>query len=181
MNDYGLVYVNHKRPPFQDKKVSQALIYGLDRQKIVDVRFKRYGEVANVPVSPVSWAYDDKGVNRYAFNPEKAKKLLDEAGWKTGKDGVREKNGKKLEISYYTSKADDDFIPIAKENYADIGISLKPEVMDFNTEVAKINDKQYDLAAVSTSQILDPNDTVEKLASGHPNNVTGYSNPKADG
>ncbi len=52
--------------------------------------------------------------------------------------------------------------------------------MDFNTEVAKINDKQYDLAAVSTSQILDPNDTVEKLASGHPNNVTGYSNPKAD-
>lgn len=180
VNDYGLVYVNHKRPPFQDKKVSQALIYGLDRQKIVDVRFKRYGEVANVPVSPVSWAYDDKGVNRYAFNPEKAKKLLDEAGWKTGKDGVREKNGKKLEISYYTSKADDDFIPIAKENYADIGISLKPEVMDFNTEVAKINDKQYDLAAVSTSQILDPNDTVEKLASGHPNNVTGYSNPKAD-
>ncbi|MFU1717017.1 ABC transporter substrate-binding protein [Bacillus amyloliquefaciens] len=180
VNDYGLVYVNHKRPPFQDKEVSQALIYGLDRQKIVDVRFKRYGEVANVPVSPVSWAYDDKDVNRYAFNPEKAKKLLDEAGWKTGKDGVREKNGKKLEISYYTSKADDDFIPIAKENYADIGISLKPEVMDFNTEVAKINDKQYDLAAVSTSQILDPNDTVEKLASGHPNNVTGYSNPKAD-
>ncbi|KXZ23919.1 ABC transporter substrate-binding protein [Bacillus nakamurai] len=180
VNDYGLVYVNHKRPPFQDKEVRQALIYGLDRQKIVDVRFKRYGEVANVPVSPVSWAYNDKGVNPYTFNPEKAKELLDQAGWKTGKDGVREKNGKKLEISYYTSKADDDFIPIAKENYADIGISLKPEVMDFNTEVAKINDKHYDLAAVSTSQILDPNDTVEKLASGHPNNVTGYSNPKAD-
>ena len=166
MNDYGLVYVNHKRPPFQDKKVSQALIYGLDRQKssmsalnaTERSRMFRCLRFRGLMMTKVSIG------TRLTL---KSQKLLDDAGWKTGKDGVREKR-QKLEISYYTSKADDDFIPIAKENYADIGISLKPEVMDFNTEVAKINDKQYDLAAVSTSQILDPNDTVEKLASTIP-------------
>ena len=52
--------------------------------------------------------------------------------------------------------------------------------MDFNALVSKLSDKDYDLATVSTSQILDPSDPVEELATNHPNNSAGYSNPKVD-
>ncbi|WP_419880978.1 ABC transporter substrate-binding protein [Peribacillus sp. B-H-3] len=180
VNDYGLVYVNNTHPQFKDKAVRQALIYGLDRQKIVDVKFKGYGQVANIPVSPVSWAYDDKGINPFEYNSKKAKELLDGAGWKKGKNGIREKEGKPFVIHYLTADAEDPFIPIAKENYQDIGIKFEPEIMDFNALVSKLNKKDYDFAAVSTSQILDPSDTVEELAANNPNNAAGYSNPKVD-
>lgn len=180
VNDFGFIYINNTRPQFKDKEVRQALIYGLDRQKIVDVKFKGFGQVANVPVSPVSWAYNDEGVNKYEFNADKAKELLEKAGWKVGSNGIREKDGKKLIIHYLTSKADDPVIPIAKENYQDIGIKFEPEIMDFNALVSKLSDKDYDLATVSTSQILDPSDPVEELATNHPNNSAGYSNPKVD-
>lgn len=180
VNDFGLIYVNNSRPQFKDKEVRQALIYGLDRQKIVDVKFKSYGEVANIPVSKVSWAYNDKGINKYEFNPGKAKELLDQAGWKEGKDGIREKDGKPFVIHYLTRTAEDPIIPIAKENYEDIGIKFEPEIMDFNALVAKLNKKDYDFASVSTSQILDPSDPVEEFATNNPNNAAGYSNPKVD-
>ncbi|WP_163101338.1 ABC transporter substrate-binding protein [Peribacillus alkalitolerans] len=180
VNNYGYIYVNNARPQFKDKEVRQALIYGLDRQKIVDVKFKGYGQVATIPVSPVSWAFNDEGINKYEFNAEEAKKLLDQAGWKVGKDGIREKDGKKFTISYLTRAADDPIIPIAKENYADIGIKFEPEIMDFNALVAKLNEKDYDFAAVSTSQILDPSDPIEEFATDNPNNISGYSNPKVD-
>jgi len=180
VNDFGLIYVNNSRPQFKDKEVRQALIYGLDRQKIVDVKFKSYGEVANVPVSKVSWSYNDEGINKYEFNVSKAKELLDQAGWKVGKDGIREKDGKPFIIHYLTRTAEDPIIPIAKENYEDIGIKFEPEIMDFNALVAKLNKKDYDFASVSTSQILDPSDPVEEFATNNPNNAAGYSNPKVD-
>ena len=180
VNDYGFIYVNNSRPQFKDKTVRQALVYGLDRQKIVDVKFKGYGTVANVPVSKVSWAYNDEGINKYEFNAKKAKELLDQAGWKVGSDGIREKDGKKFVIRYLTRTADDPIIPIAKENYQDIGIKFEPEIMDFNAIVAKLGTKDYDFAAVSTSQILDPSDPVEEFATGNANNAAGYSNPKVD-
>lgn len=180
VNDYGLIYVNNTRPQFKDKEVRQALLYGMDRQKIVDVRFKGFGQVADVPVSPVSWAYNNEGVTQYEFDAGKAKELLDKAGWKIGKNGIREKDGIQLKIRYLTADAEDAAIPIAKENYSDIGIKFEPEITDFNALVSKLTAKDYDFAAVSTSQILDPSDTVEELASNNPNNYVGYSNPKVD-
>ncbi|MED4065437.1 ABC transporter substrate-binding protein [Priestia megaterium] len=179
-NSYSYAYINNTKPYLKDKAVRQALIYGLDRQKITDVTYKGYGTVANVPVSPVSWAYTEDGINKYKYDVKKAKQLLDEAGWKVGKDGIRAKGETKLKISYLTSRNDDDFIPIAKENYKALGIQFNPEVLDFNTLLTKLNKKDYDLAAVSTPMLSDPDDAVADLASTHPDNSAGYSNPKVD-
>lgn len=179
-SDYSLIYINNARPQFKDKEVRQALYYGLDRQKYIDVKFKGFGQVADIPITPVSWAYNNEGVTEYNYDPEKAKALLDKAGWKTGKDGIREKNGVKLTISYLTADPEDPAIPIAKENYQDIGITFNPEIVDFNALVSKLSKKNYDFAAVRTSQILDPSDTVEELATNNPNNYFGYSNVKID-
>ncbi|PEP61191.1 MULTISPECIES: ABC transporter substrate-binding protein [Bacillus] len=183
VSSYSFVYFNNKKPYLKDKKVRQALIYGLDRKKYVDTYFQGNASVANIPISPTSWAYDDKGINQYEYNVEKAKKLLDEAGWKVGSDGIREKDGQKLKLSYYAAsgrKQEEVFIPIAKENYKALGVEFNPEIMDFNTLVSKVGKFDYDLAAVATSIISDPSEPVGEFESTHPDNSAGYSNPKVD-
>ncbi|MDT8716931.1 ABC transporter substrate-binding protein [Clostridium sp. 19966] len=180
--DYGFIYINNKKSYLKDKAVRQALIYGLDRQKIIDVKYNGYGEVANVPTAPMIWSYTEDGVNQYKFDPNKAKKLLDDAGWKVGSDGIREKDGKKLKLSYLTSKNTDQTIPVAKEDYKAIGIDFEAEVMDSNTMFSKLNSGDYDLVGVRTSGLVDPNDSVAEFSSQAPEgqNVSGYSNAKID-
>ncbi|MGD8191366.1 ABC transporter substrate-binding protein [Brevibacillus ginsengisoli] len=177
---YSYIEFNHKKPYFKDKRVRQALIYGLNRKQIIDTFYQGYGEVANVPTPPTSWAFNDEGINKYEYNLDKAKQLLDEAGWKVGADGNREKDGQKLKISYLgrKGKIDDVLIPIAKENYKELGIDLEAEYMDFNAVLAKRKAGDYDLAAFSTPGLVDPAEGVEDFVSTR--NEVGYSNPKID-
>lgn len=176
--DYGFIYVNNKKPYLSDTAVRQALIYGLDRQQIVDVKYKGYGEVANVFGAPTLWSYTDDGVEKYDYDPEKAKQLLADAGWKPGSDGILEKDGQKLKLSYLTTNAQDQIIPIAKEDYTAIGIDFVPEVLDSNTMFDRLYKGDYDLLSVRSNGLVDPNDAVYEFASTDPNiNVSGYSNP----
>ncbi|HHY0839282.1 TPA: ABC transporter substrate-binding protein [Bacillus thuringiensis] len=178
---FSYIYMNNNKPYLKDKKVRQALIYGLDRKKYVDTALKGYGTVANVPIHPTSWAYTEEGVNKYEYDKEKAKKLLDEAGWKVGSDGIREKDGQKLKLSYFgpsSAKDSDLLIPIAKENYKEIGVEFNPEFMDFNTMLSKVNKGDYDLASVSTPITSDPSETAGEYLSTANETSLGYKNAK---
>lgn len=180
---FSYIYMNNNKPYLKDKKVRQALIYGLDRKKYVDTALKGYGTVANVPIHPTSWAYTEEGVNKYEYDKEKAKKLLDEAGWKVGSDGIREKDGQKLKLSYFgpsSAKDSDLLIPIAKENYKEIGVEFNPEFMDFNTILSKVNKGDYDLASVSTPITSDPSETAGEYLSTANETSLGYKNAKVD-
>ncbi|HDR8092907.1 ABC transporter substrate-binding protein [Bacillus cereus] len=180
---FSYIYMNNNKPYLKDKKVRQALIYGLDRKKYVDTALKGYGTVANVPIHPTSWAYTEEGVNKYEYDKEKAKKLLDEAGWKVGSDGIREKGGQKLKLSYFgpsSAKDSDLLIPIAKENYKEIGVEFNPEFMDFNTMLSKVNKGDYDLASVSTPITSDPSETAGEYLSTANETSLGYKNAKVD-
>lgn len=181
-SDYGLIEFNVKKPYLNDKKIRQALIYGLDRKKIIDTFYQGFGQVANEPISPVSWAYTDD-VNKYNYDLNKAKQLLEEAGWKAGTDGIREKDGQKLKLNYLGSKSralNNILVPIAKENYKDLGVSFEAELLDFNALLAKRKAGNYDLANFATDTLLDPNDGVLDFSSKSPTNQNGYSNPKVD-
>jgi len=180
---FSYIRMNSKKPYLKDKKVRQALIYGLDRKKYVDTALKGYGTVANVPIHPTSWAYTEEGINKYEYNLDKAKKLLDEAGWKAGSDGIREKDGQKLKLTYYgasSAKEGDLFIPIAKENYKELGVEFNPEFMDFNTMLSKVKKGDYDLASVATPITTDPSETVSGYSSEGDDNTLGYKNEKVD-
>ncbi|MGN8178594.1 ABC transporter substrate-binding protein [Serratia marcescens] len=179
-SDYSRVDFNLRRPALQDKRVRQALIYGLDRQKLIAVVYQGYGKVANQPISPISWAYDANGINPYAYDLDKAKKLLDEAGWQVGADGIRQKDGKKLELTLLVTKKliNDALVPIAKDNYRRLGVVLKPQVLDFNALLAQRKAGNYDLASLSTSTLNDPHDGVRDFISRE--SETGYHNPLVD-
>ncbi|MBY5454329.1 ABC transporter substrate-binding protein [Rhizobium leguminosarum] len=87
--------VNTKLAPYDDVKVRQALQAGINRQEIIDTVYTPDWKLATSFIqSNVPGATDQSAL--LAYNPEKAEKLLDEAGWKKGADGIRVKDGKPL-------------------------------------------------------------------------------------
>jgi peptide/nickel transport system substrate-binding protein len=107
--------INTKLAPYDDVKVRQALQAGINRQEIIDTVYTPDWKLATSFIqSNVPGASDQSAL--LAYNPEKAEKLLDEAGWKKGQDGIRVKDGKPLSLTLNsnpylaTSKSIDELI-----------------------------------------------------------------------
>ncbi len=104
----GLIYehaeFNLDVPHLSEKDVRHALMYGTNRQAMVDVLFKNKQELAHSFVHPMDKFYDD-AVKRYAFDPEKASTLLEQAGWILKEDGFRyhKDTNKRLRIVLQTT------------------------------------------------------------------------------
>ncbi|SIR35640.1 peptide/nickel transport system substrate-binding protein [Rhizobium sp. RU35A] len=107
--------INTKLEPYNDVKVRQALQAAINRQEIIDTVYTPDWKLATSFIqSNVPGATDQSAL--LAYDPAKAEKLLDEAGWVKGADGVRAKNGKPLTLTLYsnpylaTAKAIDELI-----------------------------------------------------------------------
>ncbi|KAA1176570.1 ABC transporter substrate-binding protein [Rhizobium tropici] len=107
--------INTKLAPYDDVKVRQALQAGINRQEIIDTVYTPDWKLATSFIqSNVPGATDQSTL--LAYNPGKAEKLLDEAGWTKGADGIRAKAGKQLSLTLNsnpylaTSKAIDELI-----------------------------------------------------------------------
>jgi peptide/nickel transport system substrate-binding protein len=104
LSGYTLIFLNLDLPIFEQKEVRQALLYGIDRQRIIDQILDGQGIVASSPIMPDSWAYSPDVV-QYDYDPRRASELLTEAGWTdTDGDAVREKEGLRLEFTLLTNK-----------------------------------------------------------------------------
>jgi peptide/nickel transport system substrate-binding protein len=82
--------------PWEDVKVRQATNYCFDKVATSDAATEGQGVAIYSEIPPASWAFPSEGLEQYAFDAEKGKALLEEAGWTLGADGIREKNGEKL-------------------------------------------------------------------------------------
>ncbi len=107
--------VNTKLPPYDDAKVRQALQAGINRQEIIDTVYTPDWKLATSFIqSNVPGATDNSAL--LAYDPAKAEKLLDQAGWLKGADGIRAKDGKPLTLTLYsnpyltTSKSIDELL-----------------------------------------------------------------------
>lgn len=180
-NGYGYIAFNHNLEKFKDQKVRQALMYGLNRAEIVEIIYGNYANTLNIPESSVSWAYTDENIEPYEFDIEKAKQLLDEAGWVAGADGVREKNGEKFTIDF-SATADnpvvDALLPVMAANYKELGIEIKAETLDFNAIMEKKDRGEYEMFFAAWGLTPDPDNTV--YITGGAQNDTGYSNKTVD-
>src|SRR5262249_20919372 len=90
----------------------------------------------------------------YHHDPAKAKALLDDAGWVAGSDGVRQKGGKKLELLMWCGNffgSDAKVVQVIQNQLAAVGMSVKIEVLDEGTFLAKLGQgvSDFDLAGFS--------------------------------
>jgi len=128
--EYGLVFLNLGRsdlPFFQEREVRQALLYALDRQRIIDEVLQGQAMVAHSPLIPGGWAYS-YDVPHYEYSLDTANALLDEAGWSlpASGDGVRRKAGRRLAFTLLTS-SEPERIGVAQmlaEQWASVGVTV---------------------------------------------------------
>lgn len=144
-----LIY-NVARKPFDDAKVRQALGYAFDRQAIVDAAFFGRGDViAGGLITKDSWAYTPGLENTFTHDPNKAKQLLKEAG--AGTDlSIRLMSTSQYGMHQSTGE-------VCQKNLQDLGLNCQLDLFDWQTEVQKHTQNDYQFRVQGTSPgILDP-------------------------
>jgi peptide/nickel transport system substrate-binding protein len=121
------IYFNCGKPQFEDPRVRRAIYMAIDKQKWIDQVY--YGTVKRTLsyVHSNHWAYNPN-LKDYGYDPKKAGEILDAAGWKVGPDGIREKNGIKLQFSMSTTagaKPREQAQQLVQQNLKDINVSME--------------------------------------------------------
>jgi peptide/nickel transport system substrate-binding protein len=185
-NAFTYLGYNLGSPLFSDKKVRQALAYAIDRQSIIDGVLMGIGRPCTGPFSHVSWAYNPK-IEPYPFDPERARRMLEEAGWKdTNNDGVLEKDGRPFQFTILTNQGNNERIKaseIIQQNFRKAGIDAKIRVMEWQAFLEQIDKRTFDAIILGWSMSRDP-DLYDiwhssKTKKGEYNFV-GYKNAEVD-
>lgn len=118
---------NVEAPTLQDRRVRQALAYGANREEISRALFQGKQPVAHSPI-PINHPAYYKDIQKYPYDPERAKRLLDEAGWRAGPDGIRlNAQGEKLTVVLTTTSGQRDrerMEQILQANWRQIGVDV---------------------------------------------------------
>lgn len=124
-------HLNTQKAPTNELPVRQAMEYAVDRSTLDKVVFKGIYPVARNVLTANTRFYDASLENLYPYDPAKAKQLLDNAGWKVGSGGTREKNGQKLKVVLATFSGYVAEIPsqLVQSQYKDVGIEFDINVM----------------------------------------------------
>lgn len=158
------VFIQTKNVP--DVKVRQAMLYAIDRQQILEELLSGHGEIVDGFLSSASPFYDES-LTPVSYDPEKAKALLEEAGW----DGSQT-------IRFYVNSGDSTFVNAASiiaAEWAAVGIKAEIQTVDFATLMSVAGTEDYDVLAVQyTYAPVDPYPDVAWLLGGE-GSWTGYS------
>ncbi|MBW2623712.1 MAG: ABC transporter substrate-binding protein [Deltaproteobacteria bacterium] len=142
-----IMSTNNKAKPFDDKRVRQAMAYAIDRQVVIDLVMFGYGTPIGSHWSPSTPYYQDL-TDRFAYNPEKARKLLAEAGYPNGFEATI-----KLPAIYSYSRRAGEVIA---DMLGKVGIKLKIEIVEWGQWLDRIfKKKEYQLTMIGHVEAWD--------------------------
>jgi oligopeptide transport system substrate-binding protein len=172
--------MNVKQPPFDDPKVRQAFSYALDRQKIIDVVYKKTVPVAEGIVPPTMPDYKDTDLKPLDYNLDKAKQLISESKYGDVSNFP--------DITFYTvgaggatSRLIEAVVASLKDN---LGVQIQVQQTDWATFINDLNDPNnanqiWDLGWIA--DYADPHDFLDvNFRCDSRQNNTGYCNPDLD-
>jgi peptide/nickel transport system substrate-binding protein len=181
---------NLRHPIVSDRNVRIALAYATNRADVISKLLHGSARAAETDQSPVlSWAFTND-VTHYPYDPQKARAILDADGWKVGPDGVRVKNGQRLEFTLSTQtesnygKALQTYL---QREWRDVGVQADiknyPTSQFFdNSSNGILQGGHYDVAGFSWYAAADPDDSAiyssENMAP-HGQNAMFWDNPVA--
>ena len=161
---YGHIDFNASRPALRDPRVRRALAQAIDVKYLWEAVDRRSGFLACTPISHLSWAFDAHAPC-YPFDLKAAAKLLDEAGWKMGADGIRHKDGLALSLQFAGSTGNpglDARVLIIQRWFKQIGAALQYRTYTTNQLFASfaaggiVASGKYDLTSYAWSLPPDP-------------------------
>lgn len=129
-----MFFLNTTRPPLDDLRVRQALLYATDRGAIISTVFRDTSPVAYGPLAAVTFGYEP-GVRDVApYDPAQAAALLDQAGWvDSDGDGVRDRDGQPLVLDAYLMGW--GYMPevgqLLAAQWAELGVGLNSQVVSY--------------------------------------------------
>jgi peptide/nickel transport system substrate-binding protein len=183
---YNYISWNCRTPYFSDRRVRRAMTMLFDRESVNTKIFSGFARLVSGPFFINSWAYD-KTIKPHPFDPEGAKRLLDEAGWKdTNGDGVRDKDGKKFEFELMIisgSNTATQFSQLLQEECGKAGVRVQIRQLEGSTFFDRIDKASFDAAMLGWRLDLDPDvfDTFHSTMTP-PNGLNHgfYGNPEVD-
>lgn len=163
--------INTSKEKLKDKKVRQALWHALDVPTIHEAAWHGVGSVPKAPMAPsILYAADD--LPQYEFNPEKAKKMLEEAGVKD------------LKLDIWTNELQQrqDMAQMVQAYLAAIGVQSEIKVLEWGAYLSGLEERNHDLFLLGWSaSVPDPDVCLTGVfATDAPSNYSYFSSPKLD-
>lgn len=164
------------QPKLADKRVRQAMVYGIDREGIVKQVLKGFGRVVNNHIIGPEWAVNPN-LNKYPYNPDRAKQLLAEAKW----DGSTP-----VKLQWIPGNRDiDNALGIVQGQLQAVGLNVELNPLERGPILENITKRTFDLSAYNGGvYTVDPDSTsyvlMGEFAQPKGANNSAYSNPQVD-
>jgi peptide/nickel transport system substrate-binding protein len=131
-----------------DPAVRQAMEYAVDREGVNSSVFQGLNKAAWSPLMRPTFAYDPSTEQIYSFDPDKAKQVLDAAGWAPAADGIRAKGGQRLEMSFpiISRPRDKAMAESVQASLRDVGIDLKVDPLERAAARDAVDQNRYDIS-----------------------------------
>lgn len=185
-SSYTYIGWNLKRPLFQDPLVRRALAHAVDVPSMVRFILYGHGLQSTGLFTPQMWFFNPS-IQPFAYDPEKARALLAEAGWKPGPDGILQKNGERFSFTLITNNGNEvrrDIATLTQDGLKQLGIEVKVELYEWAVFLKNhINKGDFDAMVLGWS-LGNSYDQFQIWHSSQANpeqlNVVGYKSAKAD-
>jgi len=142
---YTYLGFNLKNPLFADKRVRQAISSAINKDEIIHGVLLGMGQIAHGPYKPGTWACIPS-IKDFDYNPERARRLLAEAGWKDkNSDGLLVKDGKPFQFVIITNQGNAErakTLQIIQQRLKAVGIEVKPRVIEWAAFLSQYIDKR---------------------------------------
>ncbi len=142
--------INVAKPPTDELAVRQAILHAVNQDEMVKTVLQDAYQPAHYLLTPTTPGYSQSGAGQFPYDPDKAKSLLDSAGWAAGSGGVRQKNGKPLQLDILIQSANGFDLPTQyiANSLQQIGFSSNISAQPFLTAAASYNNGVQNLSAI---------------------------------
>lgn len=182
--NYTFVGFNNRMEPFTDRRVRQALTHAVDRKAILDSIYLGKGRLATGPINPlISWAYFG-AVHQFPYNKAIAERLLDEAGWLKGTDGIRRKGGAPMKVVLEVDRGNpvrEQTAVVVRQAWRDVGVDAEVRASEFGALLSRVRARPSEVQSYTLWYITPPDpDILGYYHSTGTLNEFSYANPDVD-
>lgn len=185
---YRYIEFNMTRAPFNDIAMRKAVAHAVDRAALLKASDNGLGALSNSFIQAANKTFYNPNVTNYAYDLNKARQILKDAGYILDGDTLKGKDGKPIEFTvvYPTSSNPRKLqATYLQQQLKQLGIKVNVDGQEFNAYVAKVNAFDYDISLGASGGGIpaDPDGSKSYFITkdkGGTQNRKGYSNPKVD-